>query len=202
MLVASGMSTVGAIAMVAIDPLLGALREGSQAMLRWRVVGGTLLGAASIIYGWTSLLAARERYKEGYSLTALLYGMKGLAVLAAGGGFIVSALSSSYRLIQSMGQKSFGGRIVIVVVERVGARVASSLALRTVMVTTGRILLRAAGWQVTAAIFVVEGLIWYFDPNAMEKWLDKTAFGGKRSFDSAEQQQENFDEMLEEMGFR
>lgn len=202
MLVASGMSTVGAIAMVAIDPLSGALREGSQAMLRWRVVGGTLSGAASIIMGWTSAERGRSELAEGYSVTASLYYLKGGLGLAAGGGFIVSAVSSSYRLIQSMGKQTFGRRIVILVVERVGVGVASNAVLRAVMVTVGRVLLRAAGWQVTVALLVIEGLVWYFTPNAMEKWLDKTAFGDKRVFDSIDVQQEEFDEMLQEMGFR
>lgn len=80
--------------------------------------------------------------------------------------------------------------------------VASNAVLRAVMVTVGRVLLRAAGWQVTVALLVIEGLVWYFTPNAMEKWLDKTAFGDKRVFDSIDVQQEEFDEMLQEMGFR
>ena len=202
MLVASGMSTVGAIAMVAIDPLSGALREGSQAMLRWRVVGGTLSGTASIVMGWADLGSADEEWSDGYRLTGFLYFVKGLVSIGAGGGFIVSALSSSYRLIQSMGKRTFGSRILIVIIEQVGVGAARNVAARAVLMTVGRVLLRVAGWKVTVALFAIEGLIWYITPNAMEKWLDNTAFGGKHNFGSVEQQQEEFDGMLEEMGFR
>lgn len=77
----------------------------------------------------------------------------------------------------------------------VGARAAAVIGFRILGMTLG-------GW-LTAGTFGVQVIIWIVTPDALEKWIDHSAFGKKRDtggYKTAREQEENLKEALVEMG--
>jgi hypothetical protein len=84
-----------------------------------------------------------------------------------------------------------------IAVRTVGARAAAFIGLRVLGMALG-------GWIKVGAI-TIQVVIWWVTPDALEKWLDHSAFGRKRDtggYKAAEQQAKALQEALAEMGFQ
>lgn len=68
-----------------------------------------------------------------------------------------------------------------------------------------RILGMAAGGWITVGLFGIQVVIWIVTPNAIEDWIDHSAFGKKRStggYKTVKEQDEKLLAALVEMGFQ
>jgi hypothetical protein len=77
----------------------------------------------------------------------------------------------------------------------VGGRTAAVIGLRILGMTL-------SGW-LTVGTFGLQVIIWIVTPDALEKWIDHSAFGKKRDTDgykTAQQQEECLKNALVEMG--
>lgn len=211
MLVASGMSVTQALTQVALEPAKVLFGDASDTLRNWKAVGGYLGGGAAFIGAVLELSDAYKGYKEGYGLISALYALKGGAGVIVSGAYVLSALSSSAHLIQRV----IGRRAVVVFLERVAGSIATAtveralitqgtkvIVQRTAMAALGRGVLMLVGWKVTVVVLVVQGIVWYFTPDDLEKWIDKTSFGSKRRFNDLEQQQKTFEGALADMGLQ
>src|SRR3954468_11137122 len=82
-------------------------------------------------------------------------------------------------------------RIAGAAIEAVGARAAAIIGLR--------ILGMAAGGWITVGMLGVQVVIWWISPNAIEDWIDHSAFGKKRStggYKTAKEQDEKMKKAL------
>jgi hypothetical protein len=82
-------------------------------------------------------------------------------------------------------------------VRAVGARAAAIIGFR--------ILGMAAGGWITVGAFGIQVIIWLVTPNALEDWLDHSAFGVKRKtggYETTEEQDKKFAEVMVEMGLQ
>lgn len=211
MLVASGMSVTQALTQVALEPAKVLFGEASDTLRNWKAVGGYLGGGAAFIGAVLDLSDAYKDYKEGYGLITAMYALKGGVGVIVSGAYVLSALSSSTHLIQRV----IGRRAAVVFLERVAGSIATAtvqralvaqgtkvVVQRTAMAALGRGVLMLVGWKVTVVVIVIQGIIWYFKPDDLEKWIDKTPFGSKRRFNDLEQQQKTFEDALAYMGLQ
>lgn len=194
-LLASGMSITSAlfdIATVAAKNMagIGAASWTYQGLKLW---GGLLSGGATLIGGGIDLYEASNNREKGYYLLSNMYLFKG------GTGLVATALSLSVTftysapLIKRLVTRAAGGTAV----KEVGTRSAAFIGLR--------ILGMAIGWKVTMIIFGMQIIIWWITPDALEDWIDHSAFGRKRStggYRTVEEQDRKLRESLIEMGLQ
>ena len=139
-----------------------------------RLYGG-FLGAAGGLIGFSlDAGSAKTQFDHNRSVLGAAYLTRGIAVLSA------SALSSAVAL-------SASGPYLRMLIERTGSRalkralavldaLARTLARRALLVFM-RTWLARVGWVLLA----VSAIIWILEPDAMEKWSDKSVFGKGRS---------------------
>ena len=194
-LLASGMSITSALLDIATVPVknlpgMGAETWGYQVLKGW---GGVLSGGASIIGGVLDLGETSKSYDKGYSLLAGLYAMKGFAGI--GSGALTGAVAFTYAapLVARLTRRSVAGAAI----EAVGTRAAAFIGLR--------ILGMAAGGWITVGLFGIQVILWIITPNAIEDWIDHSAFGNKRGtggYKTAKEQDEKLLAALVQMGFQ
>lgn len=215
---ASAMSTAAAYSQVMLGPMAVLLGERSRTLTNWKALGGGLAAGASLIQVVVDISELRREIKSGYILVGALFVIKAIVGIAVSGAFFVTALSSSGHLLQRM----VGRNGVVVVLERIDdgiARAAKERAAqalghqmttqagkkvleRGLYVSIGRSVLMLVGWKVTVVIMVVQGAIWYFSPDELERWIDKTPFGHGQQFTALKHQQAAHDSALKEMGLQ
>ena len=192
-LLASGMSITSAMfdisATVAKNlPSMGNASWGYQGLKMW---GGLLSGGASFIGGTFDLIDAGKSDEQGYTALYFLYGLKGLAGLSAGALTLAVAFTYSAPLVARLTASAAVG----VVVRDVGEKAAAFIALRIFGMAAG-------GWM-TVGVFGIQVVIWIITPDALEKWIDHSAFGKKREdggYKTAQEQERTLKEALVEMG--
>ncbi|WP_199032830.1 T6SS effector BTH_I2691 family protein [Ralstonia sp. ASV6] len=194
-LLASGMSITSALLDIATVPVknlpgMGAETWGYQVLKGW---GGVLSGGASVIGGGLDVADAVKNYDKGYGYLTFLYAAKG--IVGIGSGFLTWAVTFTYAapLVARLTGRAAAG----VVIEAIGARAAAFVGLR--------ILGMAAGGWVTVGLFGIQVIIWIVTPNAIEIWIDHSAFGKKRKsggYQTAKEQDEKLSAALVEMGFQ
>ncbi|MFH0128845.1 hypothetical protein ACGLHS_01465 [Variovorax sp. VaC1] len=194
-LLASGMSITSAlfdIGTVAAKnmPGMGASSWSYQGLKLW---GGLLSGGATFIGGVVDFFEGSKNEKNGYYwLSWLLYGK---ATIGFGSGALSLAVTFTYStpLIKRLAVRTVAGTTA----EAVGARGAAFIGLR--------ILGMAIGWEITVVLFGLQIIIWWITPDALENWIDHSAFGKKRStggYRTAEEQGTKLRESLIEMGLK
>lgn len=194
-LVASGMAITSAMfdigATVAKNlPSMGNASWGYQGLKLW---GGVLSSGASFIGGGLDLVDAGKSKDGGYSLMAALYFGKGMLGLASG----VMTLAVTFTYSAPLIARITGRAVIGIAVRNVGARAAAFIGLRVLGMAVG-------GW-ITVGAFAIQIIIWWVTPDALEKWIDHSAFGKKRStggYKTAEAQDKALHETLKEMGFQ
>lgn len=194
-LMASGMSITSAmfdIASVAAKnlPGVGAASWTYQGLKLWGGVLGS--GATFIGVGW-DLYEAAKADRGGYEFLRWAYIVKG--AFGAGSGALGVGVTFTYSA-PLIGRLT-GRAVVGTAVKEVGKRAAAFIGLR--------ILGMAAGGWITVGLLGVQIIIWWVTPNAVEVWLDHSAFGKKRGtggYKSAEEQEKKLFEALTEMGLQ
>lgn len=194
-LLASGMSITSAMldisATVAKNlPSMGASSWTYQGLKLW---GGMLSGGASFIGAWYDGKDAKKNWSTGYGAVAVLYGFKSFAGVSSGVLTLAVAFTYSAPLIARM----TGNVVVGTAVRNVGARVAAFVAMRVLGMAVG-------GW-VTVGAFTIQVIIWWVTPDALEKWIDHSAFGKLRKnggYHSVDEQDKALRDALVEMGFQ
>ena len=197
-LLASGMSIASALLDVAAVagknlPKLGAESLTYQA---FKGAGGVLSGGASLIGAWLDFVDADKAQGQGYEALAYLYQIKLGAGLTS--GVLTLAISYSYAAgaigrLTNTAVKTIAKDTVLTIV---GKRAAAIVGLR--------ILGMALGSWLTLGSFGVQVIIWIVTPDALEKWIDHSAFGTKRDaggYKTAQEQEDRLKDALVEMGF-
>lgn len=194
-LLASGMTITSAMFDVAATaaknlPHLGSESWTYQALKGW---GGVLGGGASFVGGIVDLMEAGNSDKKGYSGLYYLYAIKSFSGFVSGGLTFAVAFTYAAPLVSRLtGRAAVGATI-----NTAGKRAAAVIGFR--------ILGMAAGGWITAGMLGVQVIIWVVTPDALEDWLDHSAFGSKRTSDgykTAQEQEEKLSQALVEMGFQ
>lgn len=196
-LLTSGLSIASALFDVAAVgaknlPSLGAESWTYQGLKGW---GGVLSGGASLIVAWLDFADAGKSRSDGYSAISVLYFVKGIVGVATGS----LTLAVSYTYAAGAIGRLTGRTIATVtaegVVTVVGERAAAVLALRILGMALG-------GWA-TVGLFGLQVVIWIITPDALDKWIDHSAFGKKRDmggYRDAKEQEKHLKGALIEMG--
>ncbi len=194
-LLASGMVITSAMFDVAATaaknlPGMGNASLGYQQLKLW---GGVLASGASFVL---AVLDAREADKvrnEGYGGLARLYLAKSFAQAASGIFAVAVTFTYSAPLIsQMLGRGALG-----TAASAVGKRAAAIIALR--------ILGMGVGAWLTVGTFGIQVLIWWVAPDALDKWMDRSAFGqlsSEKGYKTAKEQDENLEAALVELGLK
>lgn len=194
-LLASGMAITSAMFDIAATvaknlPSMGSSSWSYQHLKLW---GGVLSGAAGIVTGAFDLVDGKKNADRGYRMLAFLYLTKGTAGIASGVLTLAVAFTYSAPLVSRLaGQAAVG-----TAVRAVGARAAAFVGLRIVGMALG-------GW-ITVGLFAIQLVIWWVTPDALQVWLDHSAFGKERrneGYKSADEQDKKLQEALVEMGFQ
>ena len=194
-LVASGMAITSAMfdvgAVVAKNlPSMGNASWGYQSLKLW---GGVLSSGASFIGGGLDLRDAGKQRSDGYFLLAFLYDAKGAAALTSGALTLAVTFTYSAPLVARLtGDAALG-----IAVRAVGARAAAFIGLRVLGMALG-------GW-ITVGAITIQVVIWWVTPDALEKWIDHSAFGKNREtggYRTPEAQVKALQEALAAMGFQ
>ena len=196
-LLASGMSIASALADVAAVgaknlPSLGA---ESWTYQRLKGFGGVLSGGASFLGAWLDLVDAGKNRDAGYKSLAFMY--LGKSIAGAASAALTLAVGYTYAA-GAIGRLTGTVALTItkeVVVTSVGKRAASIIGFRIFGMALG-------GW-LTVGSLGIQVIIWIVTPDALEKWIDHSAFGNKRDaggFKTAKEQEERLKDALVEMG--
>ncbi|CAJ0820925.1 T6SS effector BTH_I2691 family protein [Ralstonia flaminis] len=194
-LLASGMSITSAMldisATVAKNlPSMGNSSWTYQGLKMW---GGMLSGGASFVGTVIDFRDAGKNWGQGYIGLTVLYGLKGLSGSVAGSLTLAVTFTYSAPLIARM----TGSAVIGTAVRSAGARAAAIIGLRVLGMALG-------GW-ITVGSFAIQVIIWWVTPDALEKWVDHSAFGKLRKSDgykSGDQQDKALLDALVEMGFQ
>ncbi len=194
-LLASGMSITSAMFDIATVPIKNLPQMGAETWTyqKLKLWGGVLSGGASLIASYLDFVDGGKNKDKGYFLLAGLYFSKGLLGLASGGLTLAVAFTYSAPLVGRL----TGNAALSTAVRAVGTRAATFIGLR--------ILGMAAGGWITLGIFGVQVIIWQVTPNALEEWIDHSAFGKERNNDgyrSSKEQDEKLGAALNEMGLQ
>ena len=194
-LLASGMSITSAMFDIAATvaknlPSMGSSSWSYQHLKLW---GGVLSGAAGIVTGAFDLVDGKKNADRGYRMLAFLYLTKGTAGIASGLLTIAVACTYSAPLVSRLAGEAAVGTAV----RAVGARAAAFVGLRILGMALG-------GW-ITVGLFAIQVVIWWVTPDALQVWIDHSAFGkerGNEGYKSAAEQDKKLQEALVEMGFQ
>ncbi|NMV41929.1 hypothetical protein HGR00_28845 [Ralstonia insidiosa] len=194
-LLASGMSITSALLDIATIPVknlpgMGAETWGYQVLKGW---GGVLSGVASAIGGGLDVSDSIKNFGKGYDRLAYFYLFKG--GVGIGSGVLTWAVTYTYAapLVARLTGRAAAGAAV----EAIGARAAAFIGLRILGMAVG-------GW-ITVGLFGLQVVIWVITPNAIEDWVDHSAFGKERKtggYRTAKEQDEKLSAALVEMGFK
>ncbi|WP_218508428.1 T6SS effector BTH_I2691 family protein [Variovorax sp. dw_308] len=194
-LLASGMSIGSALMDIATVPIknmpgMGAETWGYQVVKGW---GGVLSGGAAWVGVYLDFEDSKQADAKGYGNLYWLYALKG--GLGVANGALTFAVTFTYAapLVARLTGRAAAGAAI----EAVGARAAAIIGLR--------ILGMAAGGWITVGMLGVQVVIWWISPNAIEDWIDHSAFGKKRStggYKTAKEQDEKMKKALIEMGLQ
>ncbi|WP_301539996.1 T6SS effector BTH_I2691 family protein [Ralstonia pickettii] len=194
-LLASSMSITSAMFDIAATvaknmPNMGTNTWAYQGLKLW---GGMLSGGATFIGVALDIGDAVKNYDKGYGYLTFFYSAKGLMGLGSGVLTVAVGLTYAAPLVARL-----TGRVAVgTAVEAVGARAAAFIGLR--------ILGMAAGGWVTVGLIGIQVVIWIITPNALEEWIDHSAFGKKRGtggYKTAKEQDEKLSDALVKMGFQ
>jgi hypothetical protein len=189
MAITSAMFDIGAVVAKGL-PSMGNATWGYQSLKLW---GGVLSGGASFIGGWLDLRDADKQNAQGYTNLTVLYGFKGVAGVASGVLTLAVTFTYSAPLIARLTGSGAAG----VAVRAVGARAAAFIGLRVLGMAIG-------GW-ITVGAITIQVIIWWVTPDALEKWIDHSAFGKKRDtggYKTPDEQTKALQGALAEMGFQ
>lgn len=194
-LLASGMSITSAlfdIGTVAAKnlPGMGAASWTYQGLKLW---GGLLSGGATFIGAFLDANDAKKNSNKGNIFLTWLYASKSLGGFVSGGLTLAVAFTYSAPLIGRLTGRAAVGTAVGLA----GKRAAAVIGFR--------ILGMAAGSWITFGLFGLQVVIWCVTPNALEDWIDHSAFGSKRGtegFKSSEEQDKKLSDALLEMGLK
>lgn len=194
-LLASGMSITSALFDISATVVrnLPGMSDAAWGYQKLKLLGGLLSGAASFIGGVLDFFSAKEKRSDGYLPLAVLYGMKSFLLSSSGSLVLTITFTYSAPLIARITGSAAAGTVV----RNVGARAAAVIGLRIFGMALG-------GW-ITVGTFGIQVIIWCVTPNALEKWVDHSAFGNKRNNNgarTAEEQQKKLEEALVEMGIK
>ncbi len=154
-------ATVIDIASIPVKAVFGAESRSFQRLKLW---GGGLAGFASLAASSFDFIDGAKEYGQGRYGIGVLYFTKGGLGVVSGLAAWATAYTYAAPLIQRMmGTASTGA------VGRLSARAAAVVA--------ARILLMSVGAWLTVATLVIQGLIWWFTDNELEKWCDGCALG-------------------------
>ncbi|MEJ8846203.1 T6SS effector BTH_I2691 family protein [Variovorax rhizosphaerae] len=195
-LLASGMSIGSALLDIATVPIknlpgMGQETWGYQVVKGW---GGLLSGGASLLGAWIDLVDTGKSIDNGYNYLASFYAAK--AFLGVGAGALTFAVTFTYAaplVARLTGRAAVGVTIEVVV----GTRAAAIIGLRIVGM--------AAGAWITVGMFGLQLVIWLITPNAIEDWIDHSAFGKRRAtggYKTAKEQDGKLSEALIGMGLQ
>lgn len=135
---------------------------------------GGFLGAAGGVIG-TALdgVEATDHLRRGRPLLATAYGGRALSTLAVSALSVSVALSSSGPYIKMLMQRTGSDALKRILLMMDG--LARQLARQAVVVFMRTWLVRIS-WVLLA----ISAIIWILEPNAIEKWSDKSIFGKNR----------------------
>lgn len=154
---------------------------------------GCSVGGASFIGVGLDIGDAVKNYDKGYGYLTFFYSAKALTGL--GSGVLTVAITFTYAA--PLVARLTGRAAVGVAIEAVGARAAAFIGLR--------ILGMAAGGWITVGLLGIQVVIWIITPNALEEWVDHSAFGKRRGasgYKTAKEQDEKLLAALVQMGFQ
>jgi len=132
-----------------------------------KVSGGILSGGASFIGGWLDAREANSQWNEREYSIAILYYSRASSQFVAGGLTVAVAISYATPLLQ-----------------QAATRYAGSIVISTAARTAGWLLVARAGLMFTGLGFGIATLaisvaIWYFSDDALQDWMEQSAFGKK-----------------------
>ncbi|VWD29508.1 hypothetical protein BLA17378_07214 [Burkholderia aenigmatica] len=136
LLVASGMSMVGALLQVSVKALGALSSEAAQTLLNLKAITGYLSGFSSIIQGIVDFGKGLEKADAGDRCIANLYYIKSALGIGTGVSYLLTALTSSAPVVARL----TGGRSVMILA-RVNAGIAGATARGTSLAT------EVGGWR-------------------------------------------------------
>ncbi|WP_322044139.1 T6SS effector BTH_I2691 family protein [Paraburkholderia sp. J67] len=172
-LVSSGMSLCSAVIDIGMAPFYAALKNSTRSQA-WKLTGGALGTLGAMIGAWMDAAKAGSAFSKQQYTIAILTSVKAATGAAAGISVFISAIGKSGLLLRRVAAR-FGTEAIVGLVEAATERALAFAALRGI----GMLL----GWEATVGLLVVQGLIWYFTPNALESWCARCAFGTGREKD-------------------
>jgi len=196
LLLASGM----ALASVSLDlasvpvknlPGMGAESWRFQSLKLW---GGVLSGAATFIGVGVDLADGIASKNKGYTLLQALFYTKATVGALAG----VLTFATTFTYAAPLIGRLVGNVTTGTVVRAAGARAAALIGIRILGMALG-------GW-ITVGLLGLQVIIWMITPNALEEWIDHSAFGKNNDpkeggYRTGDQQDKQLSEALKEMGF-
>lgn len=193
-LMAARLATTAAVMDVASNFVKGLATAGDRALSyqALKVGGGALSGVATAYAAKLDKDSFVKSYGADDYRMATFYFVRAWfqatsAVLTA-----LTALSYCSPLIETFG-KRFGERLI--------GKAITAAATRLLL---WRAALIFATLEVSIFVLAVSGVIWYFEPDALEAWCDRCAFGAKRNelsdrYTSGDKQLEAYSEALREV---
>ncbi|MDR0243992.1 MAG: hypothetical protein LBJ65_20545 [Burkholderia sp.] len=169
-LISSGLSLCSAIIDISMTPFFATLQKSTRSQA-WKLAGGGLGAAGASIGAWMDGVTAINTWSKQQYTVAIMISAKAVTGAVAGVATFISAVGKSGLLLRRVASR-YGTRVVVGFVDGMATRAAAFAALRGV----GMLL----GWEATVALLVVQGMIWYFTPNALEAWCTRSAFGTGR----------------------
>ncbi|MFL9919658.1 Fis family transcriptional regulator [Paraburkholderia fungorum] len=209
-LVAAAFSVAGAVAQIALKPAdaLMMVRTAKALAELGGLFGAVAAGVGAVVDGVEGVSAG---FRRQYGLM-FLYLTKSLL----GAGATLSGLSTSAPMLVRIASRVTGGRLKLVVLERMGESVAAAAAERAAVVTgiamadvavertgmliLGRALLFLGTWEIQVVIVGIQVLIWWLSPNELQDACAKSAFGVDPEYKTAKQQDEAFQKALMAVG--
>lgn len=150
-------------------------------------------GGATFIGMGLDFYEGAKSDRKGYSLLRTLLFLKGGIGLGSGVLTLATTFTYSAPLVARLAGRATAGTAV----KAVGERAAAIIGLR--------ILGMAAGSWMTVGLFGIQIIVWFVTPNALQDWIDHSAFGRKRDrngFKNTVEQDKALHEALVEMGLK
>lgn len=230
LLVATGFAAVSASLQGSTAVATALAEDAVHTLANLKALTGYFAGMAAGI-GAVLDIGAFASNKKSNMLVANLYLLKGALGLLQTATYLLTALSSSAPLVaritgrQSvmfLGKLSAGIAGAEAEAKALGAKQTAELVAkatgtamsvaakdagvelgeRAALMFIGRSILALAGWQVTVAIILIQGLIWAVSKDDLQKWLETSSFGIAPDSDADPKKQHRaFEKVLTSMGF-
>lgn len=211
-LVAAAFSVAGAVAQIALKPA-DALRlvRTAKALAELGGLFGAVAAGVGAALDWGDAGSAADKKRYGI---AFLYGLNAVIGTVAA----LSGLSTSAPLLVRIAGRVTGGRLKLVLLERLGESVAAAAAERAAivagtavadvaveragMLALGRALLFLGTWEIQVVIGGIQVLIWWLSPNDLQDACAKSTFGVSPEYKTAKQHDEAFQKALVATGLK